>query len=123
MRETQGFLCTPQVNRKIVNLIHVGNQNFPARENLNTDSWLDKVAGSSLYLKYTSLTKKGNNGNIVCSPFAQFSGREWIVYRMQYTKEGILILFLLFRWPMDPQTINAMYSFNENEISKSPICI
>ena len=55
--------------------------------------------------------------------FAQFSGREWVVYRMQYTKEGILILFLLFRWPMDPQTINAMYSFNENEISKSPIFI
>ena len=27
--------------------------------------------------------------------------------------------FLLkLRWPMDPQTINAMYSFNENEISK-----
>ena len=27
--------------------------------------------------------------------------------------------FYFLRWPMDPQTINAMYSFNENEISES----
>ena len=25
--------------------------------------------------------------------------------------------FIFYRWPLDPQTINAMYSFNENQMS------
>lgn len=28
-------------------------------------------------------------------------------------------MIMFYRWPLDPQTINAMYSFNENEMGKS----
>ena len=38
----------------------------------------------------------------------------WTVFSDECSKFFLLKL----RWPMDPQTINAMYSFNENEISK-----
>ena len=38
----------------------------------------------------------------------------WTVFSDECSKFFLLKL----RWPMDPQTINAMYSFNENEISE-----
>ena len=35
-----------------------------------------------------------------------------------FSDECSQFFLLKLRWPMDPQTINAMYSFNENEISE-----
>lgn len=41
----------------------------------------------------------------------------WFALKDRLMSDPMYFYFL--RWPMDPQTINAMYSFNENEISES----
>ena len=69
---------------------------------------------TTVIFHFMAKTSKNNNSLILKFEHTM-NGRMFIALSIL----SILINELLFnRWPMDPQTVNAMYSFNENGMSK-----